>query len=268
MIKNLFVFVGSLVKNCTIRFDASDASDESFVIQEIDDEGKTMVSVRLHTHGCASYSVDEHAAPVVVNLGFLNKAMVGVKKKDTVQIVATDTGDAMRMVVNVFHPDVGVIKSSTSISVTKGYVTSNEEVDYGACRGILVQGNEFLRLCKEIDRKSSVVQVTRVAASTSVSFVSSELGNMIRKEWVMGNRVLSVPAASASADRSEDEYMENYDPTQFTRMYKFPIMGNDIRVRVKRGLPLKISTKISSYCDVMVMLKCRGDAAIAKCLEM
>ena len=241
VLKNLFVFLSCVFRTVTLYF-----KSDCLEVEEMDASGGTMVSVRLNAENFPSYKVLEDF-PVAVSTSFMNKALSGVKRKDTVDLTACR--DALEMTVRVGHKD-GQRETTTIIKLQSGQAARNVFPDSYPNRRIVIQSTDFQKMCKEVDKKSSVVCIRSNKCST-VRFSTSEHSNFIRKEWTIGH----TEDRDAAKVGLEGDLYDEYNACQIIQLAKLSTLCSQILISHAEKYPLKLSLNVSCYGTLDVLLQ-------------
>lgn len=243
VLKNLFVFLSCILRTVTLYFKA-----DALEIEEMDASGETMVSIRLKADNFPSYKVLEDF-PVAVSTAFMNKALSGVKRKDTVDLTACR--DALEMNVRVGHKD-GQRESVTTIKLQSGQAAHNVFPESYPNRHIVIQSADFQKLCKEVDKKSPLVCVR--SNLTAIRFSTSEHSNFIRKEWTMGHTGEGDPQVA----RLDEGLYDDYSTGQIIQLAKLSTLCSQILISHAERYPLKLSLNVSCYGTLEVLLQSKS----------
>ena len=215
-----------------------------------------LIKLELNSDSFSMFKFKNHEKMFIgINLTHFHKMLKMIKKKDSVELF-----------INSNSPnDLGIkVIPKENSRVTTSYVTIQEyqniEIDVpdGYSKPVIVSSPEFQKMSKDLVHISPIVTV--LSKDFHISFKCDGSGVM-RRQVDFGEFDDSDIESSTSSDES-DEYIEDFNTDQLTRITKLAGLNSTMQIYPKKGLPLLFRSTIGSLGYISIYLKSIGDIEI------
>jgi proliferating cell nuclear antigen len=184
-----------------------------------------------------------------LNLSHFYKMIKSIKKKDSIILFIDEA-----------HPsDLGIKvipKENNRITTSYIKIQNIQNLDIALPTGynnpIIVQSNEFQKMCKDMAAISQSVKVT--AHKYNIKFFS-DAGSVYSREVSFGEM-------DSDSDEEEDEefelYEDEFNMESFSKIVKLAGLGNNIQLFAKKNLPMHFKSTVGQLGKISIYIKSKN----------
>jgi proliferating cell nuclear antigen PCNA len=185
-----------------------------------------------------------------INLTHFHKMLKSIKKRDSIELFIDDSAPN----------DLGIKiipkeNNRTTTSFIKIQNIQNLDIDLpeGYNNPIIVPSGEFQKMCKGLTHISNLTHIT------SKGFIirfSSDAGGVMKRYTEFGE--VEDPDNEDDTKGSEEEYSEDFDTEQLTRITKLAGLGSNIQIFPKSDKPLLFRSPVGTLGKIAIYLKSKS----------
>jgi len=226
----------------------------------VNEGGLKLCMYDSHRRVCFSFTLDSENFQIYkfkpvnslylgLNLSHFYKMIKSIKKKDAI-ILFIDEKSPSDLGIKVIPKENNRI--TTSYIKIQNIQNLDVSVPDGYSNPIIVQSNEYQKMCKDMASISQEVQVT--AQKYSIKFFG-DAGSVYSREVSFGEY---------DSDSSDDEdgevevYSDEFNTEQLARIVKIAGLGNNIQVFVKKDLPMLFRTNVGGLGKISIYVKSKS----------
>lgn len=232
---------------------ASFEIDEDGIFLRVMDQRRTiLIDLVLNSD---SFSVYKFRAKERLLLGIclthLHKMLKTVKKRDSVEFLIDDKEPTDLMIKIIPKENNRTTTSSIKIQNTQNIAIDLPDT-YG--KPVIVPSSEFQKMCKGLAHISPSTRVT--SRGFSIRF-SSDNGGVMKRYTEFGE----IDDADSDGDYKEDEkdeYSEEFDTDQLTRITKLSGLNNTMQIFPKKDCPLLFRSTVGTLGKISIYLKSKN----------
>lgn len=221
-------------------------------LRMMDNNRTILVDLELDSN---NFSLYKFASPeklyVGINLTHFHKMLKSIKKRDSIELFITE----------IAPNDLGIkIMPKENNRTTTSYIKiqniQNLDIDLpdGYDNPIIVPSGEFQKMCKGLTHISNITHIT------SKGFIirfSSDAGGVMKRYTEFGE--VEDPEAEESETKSGDEeYSEDFDTEQLTRITKIAGLSTNIQIFPKSDKPLLFKSPVGTLGKIAIYLKSKS----------
>ena len=184
-----------------------------------------------------------------LNLSHFYKMIKSIKKKDSIILFIDED-----------HPsDLGIKvipKENNRITTSYIKIQNIQNLDImlptGYNNPIIVQSNEFQKMCKDMTAISQTVRVT--AYRYNIKFFS-DAGSVYSREVSFGE----MDSDSEDEDDADFEpYEDEFNMESFSKIVKLAGLGNNIQLFAKKNLPMHFKSTVGQLGKISIFVKSKN----------
>ncbi len=185
-----------------------------------------------------------------LTLAHFHKMMKTIKKKDSLVLII-DSAQPDKLMIRVIPKENQKRISESSIKIQP---TQNIETDLpeGYRRPINLTSSDFQKAVREIANISPNIKVT--SRGFQIKFFCAG-GGIYDKAIYFGETDDSDGDANSGPDSEEEEYEQNFESDQLTRITKISGLAADMQIFPKNNRPLLFKSSVGNLGKVAVYLK-------------
>lgn len=243
----IFKILGDLLQN-NIKTACFEIDERGIKLRMMDTHRLILIDLFLDCDKFVQYKF-RHKSKIYlgINLAHFHRMIKSVKKRESIKL----------FIKNDKPTDLGIgietkETNKTIISSIKIQETQNIEIDLpeGYGRPVNIRSSEFQKMCKGLTQISNQ---TKIIANKSVITFCVDAGGVMSRSTQFGKA-----DDSDSEDEKEEEYSEEFDTEQLTRITKLAGLGTNIQVFAKNGEPLKLMSNVGSLGTIAIYLKSKN----------
>ena len=215
-------------------------------LRMMDSNRRTLIDVVLLAEHFNLYYfspiIESGVLHIGINLNHFFKMLKSIKKKDTL-ILFIQESQSHDLGIEITPKDY----SRLTTSYVKIQNIQNLEIavpdHYNS--SILVQSNEFSKMCKDMFNMSNTILIT--AKKYSVGFMSN-VGNVYSREVILGN----------TDQNSTDHniiFQDEFDTEQLSRILKISNLSTTLSVHFGENVPILLSSKVGILGSIRIFVK-------------
>ena len=201
---------------------------DGITLRMMDSHRKKLVDIKLYASKFSIYKFKTEKKFIGVNLGYFYKMLKSIKKKDGVILFIDDNKPNM-LGIKVMPPEH--IRITTSYIKIQSIQNLDIELPTGYEKAIIVQSNEYQKMCKDISNISTYTNI--YAEKFSIKF-SSNASSIYSRDVTFGE---------IDNSDSEDElenyniFNEDFETEQLSDIIKIASLNTTMQIFPKTGLP-------------------------------
>jgi len=220
-------------------------------LRMMDSNRRTLVDLNLKAENFNLYYFSEAIEGQVLNIGLnmniFYKMLKSIKKRDQL-ILFIEEKHSLDLGIQIVPKD---FFSRLTISYVKIQNIQNLEIALPERyeQSILVASNEFSKMCKDMFNMSN--NITIAAKKYTIGFMCN-VGSVYSRHVLLGD----TEAQKATLDSSED-FSEDYDTEQLSRILKISGLHQNINIHCKKNMPLLMTSRVGIIGDIQIFIKSR-----------
>jgi proliferating cell nuclear antigen PCNA len=217
-------------------------------LRMMDSNRRTLIDLNLYAENFNFYYFSENIEGQVLNIGLnLNhfyKMLKSIKKKDQL-ILFIEENKSSDLGIEIIPKDY----SRLTISYVKIQNIQNLEIALPDKyeRSILVMSNEFCKMCKDMFNMSNTISI--IAKKFTIEFTCN-VGSVYSRHVILGDT-----ESQKFELASTEEFKEDYDTEQLSRILKIAGLFNNINIHCALDMPLLLSSKVGILGEILIYLK-------------
>jgi len=214
----------------------------------MDNHRRILISIVLNAENFHIYRFNAKSKLFLgINLNHLHKMLKNIKKKDSVTLLIKDD-DPTILAIEVTPRDRNRV--TTSFVKIQARQNIDIEVPTGYAGPIIVQSNEYQKMCKDMNSIGNIITV--LSKKYLIKF-SCDQGGVYSREVVFGEK---------EDDEEEEveegpEYTEKFDTEHLIRIVKIAGLSSQMQIYPKNDLPLLFRSNVGSLGKISIYIKCR-----------
>lgn len=216
-------------------------------LRMMDSNRRTLVDLSLAAENFNMYqlspTVEGSSINVGLNLNHFYKMLKSIKKRDQL-ILFIEEKNPSDLGIHIIPKDQSRITNAyvKIQNIQNLEIALPENYDHN----ILVASNEFSKMCKDMFNMSSSISIT--TRKYSIGFLCN-VGSVYSREVILGEPSLE------QSEPNEDQFTEEYDTEQLSRIFKIAGLHSSIIIRSKQDMPLHFMSKVGILGSISIFIK-------------
>lgn len=217
-------------------------------LRMMDSNRRTLVDINLKSENFNFYyfseNIEGQSLNIGLNLNHFYKMLKSIKKRDQL-VLFIEEDKCADLGIEIIPKDF----SRLTISYVKIQNIQNLEIALPERyeRSILVMSNEFSKMCKDLFNMSNTISI--LAKKYTIEFICN-VGSVYSRQVILGDT-----ESQKFEPSSLDEFKEDYDTEQLSRVLKISGLYNNINIQCAPDMPLLLSSKIGILGEILIFLK-------------
>jgi proliferating cell nuclear antigen len=217
-------------------------------LRMMDSNRRTLIDVVLKGENFNFYyfsdTIEDKKLSIGLNLNHFYKMLKSIKKRDHLVLFIEET-KSNDLGIEIIPKDF----SRLTISYVKIQNIQNLEIALPEKyeRSILVMSNEFSKMCKDLFNMSNTISI--LAKKYTIEF-NCNVGSVYSRQVILGDT-----DAQRFEKNTIEEFKEDYDTEQLSRVLKISGLYNNINIQCATDMPLLLSSKIGILGEILIFLK-------------
>ena len=217
-------------------------------LRMMDSQRFVLIDLDLNADNFSIYKFKGETMTIGVNLNHLHKMLKSIKKKDSIILFIRQD--------NVNDLGIKVLpKENNRVTTSYIKIQSIQNMDIqlpdGYSKPIIIPSNEYQKMCKDMNNISGMINV--IAKGFYIKF-NCNAGSVYSREVTFGEIEDEDESDYEEVD-SINEYNQNFDTEQLSRIIKLSGLNNTMQVFPKEDLPLKFKSNIGTLGSICVYVK-------------
>lgn len=219
-------------------------------LRMMDSNRRTLIDLLLKAENFNFYyfsdSIEGQVLNIGLNLNHFYKMLKSIKKRDQL-VLFIDEKKATDMGIQIVPKDY----SRLTISYVKIQNIQNLEIALPNAyeRSILVSSNEFSKMCKDMFNMSNTITIS--AKKYTIGFICN-VGSVYSRQVILGDT-----EAQKLESKFEEEFTEDYDTEQLSRILKIAGLNVNINIHCCKNMPLLMTSKVGIIGEIQIYIKSR-----------
>lgn len=184
-----------------------------------------------------------------INLNHFHKMLKSIKKKDSLQLFINDD-TPNDLCIKVIPKENNRV--TTSFVTIQEIQTIDIDIPDGYSKSIVVPSSEYQKMCKEMTHIGNVINI--VARNSHITF-RCNAGGVMKRHVEFGEMEDSDEDDTDSPKKIVEEYNQEFDTEQLSRITKIAGLSSTIQIYTKRGKPLLFKSSIGSLGKIAIYIK-------------
>ena len=183
-----------------------------------------------------------------VNLTHFHKMLKSIKKRDSIQLFIDDKAPT-DLGIKVIPKENNRV--TTSFVKIQGIQTLKVEIPTGYAKPVIVPSGEYQKMCKGMVHIGTTVTIS--SCDFQIRF-ACDAGGVMKRITDFGEPDDSDSDIEDEKDNS-DEYKEEFNTEQLTRITKLAGLSTNIHIYPKTGLPLLFRSNVGDLGKISIYIK-------------
>jgi len=221
-------------------------------LRMMDSQRFLLMDLNLQSDNFAIYKFKTEEMMIGINLNHLHKMLKSIKKKDSIvlfikQDMTTDLG------IKVLPKENNRI--TTSYIKIQNIQNMDIELPTGYLKPVIVPSNEYQKMCKDMNNISGTINV--ISKGFYIKFLCNA-GSVYSREVAFGEIEDEEDEDEDEDEELMEEYNQNFDTEQLSRIIKLSGLSNTMQVFPKEGLPLLFKSNVGSLGKLSIYIKSKS----------
>lgn len=208
-----------------------------------------LIDIELKNENFSTYffnpRVENQKINIGVNMNHFYRMLKCIKKRDGI-ILFIEESDRCRLAAKIIPKDHSK-ETETRIAIT---TIDNLQIELPRRydTSILVQSNDFSKMCKDLASISSTIEVK--ATKYNIKFYS-DVESIYCKQYTLGT-------TGENFDTDDVLFEENFETEHITRIIKIAGLSNNLNLIYEKDMPFHISSRIGTLGTINLYIKSKS----------
>tara|TARA_B000000557_G_scaffold183607_1_gene150050 strand:- start:498 stop:1310 length:813 start_codon:yes stop_codon:yes gene_type:complete len=226
-------------------------NEQGITLRMMDSQRFLLMDLNLQSDNFAIYKFRSEEMMIGINLNHLHKMLKSIKKKDSIEIFIkqdqpTDLG------IKILPKENNRI--TTSFIKIQNIQNMDIELPTGYGKPVIVPSNEYQKMCKDMNNISGTINV--VSKGFYIKFLCNA-GSVYSRQVAFGE-VEDEDEDDDLYEENMDEFNQNFDTEQLSRVIKLSGLSSTMQVFPKDGLPLLFKSNVGNLGKLAVYIKSKN----------
>lgn len=180
-----------------------------------------------------------------VNLSHLYKMLKPIKKNDCLQFCIDDS--SINDLIISITPKESSRHTSSFIKI-QSVQNINIDLPEGYEKSSIIKSSEFQKMCKGFIQIS---QITKIQTRKNMIRFSNDADGLMKRYTEFGE----IDNFESSNEDEDDDYAEDYDTEQLTKVAKISGLSSVMHVYAKENLPLMMKSNVGNLGAISIYIK-------------
>ena len=215
---------------------------ESGIVMRVSDQGnKKLIDLTFDSQNFSEYDYNSQKPSIAIGIYIkqLHQSLKSIKKKDSMSLfILKDSPNK----IGLKSISKDGTKSTTTFINIQNTQCINIELPQGYGKPVIVQSNEFQKMCKEL----------ATIGNSSIK-VRARKANI---EFACDSDSIIERTVSFGTESTEDfVYVADFSMDQFSKISKIASLGTNIQIYCENDLPLLLKTSVGNIGKISIYIK-------------
>jgi proliferating cell nuclear antigen PCNA len=221
-------------------------------LRMMDNHKTILIDIDLNSDNFSTFKYKgEEKLYIGINLNHFHKMLKSIKKRDSIKLFINDASPN-DLGIKVIPKENNRV--TTSFIKIQNVQNLDIEIPDGYEKPVNVHSGEFQKMCKGLINISNITKIT--SKEFLIRFVS-DAGGVMKRSTEFGETDDS-DDDDDSANEDVNEYEDDFDTEQLTKITKLAGLGSNLYIYSKKGKPLLFKSQIGSLGKISIYLKSKS----------